>query len=150
MAIDPRRGSSRPPSVYFENAFWRFLLDTKFDADERQEPRFRQFSENLRNFVVAGAVLKTGTSMTSGGIAPRVLVIMGWLATAFSAAQLFGLTLLAFHWYFGIGTGLFRPSGFRRRIRDIVDLPLAMIIPLLVVWAMYEFVTNALWAVQVH
>jgi hypothetical protein len=123
------------PRQYYKSRFWRFVLDTKDSRETISEPRFRQFSENLRNYVASGAVLKAGTALFhSGHTATKIfsflLILLGACAALLSEAQLFGLSLLAGHFYLN-----FSPKN------ELRNLLLLLILPALLLIAMLLFVT---------
>jgi hypothetical protein len=145
MQIEPPTPKSRVPRQYLDSSFWRFLLDTKFGAPHPDEPRFKQFSENLRNYVVTGVVWKAGHTLgqantgRTASIASHVLVTIGITAAVLCEAQLFGLSLQAFHWYVGFDVRE-SPRSKWEHLRSSLKWMSLIIVPLLLLWTMWKFV----------
>ena|ERR1035438_3530748 len=143
------------PRRYFASAFWRFLLDTKEDqAEHPPEPRFRQFSENLRNYVVSGTILKVGLTMyhSAHSVAELVpassLVAVGAIGVLFSEGQLFGLLLLAFHSFAGFSLEDLRPESAWDSWRQVLKTLSLMALPAILLWAMWEFSASYTWTIK--
>lgn len=138
---------SHVPTLYYENAFWRFILDAKQEA----EPRFRQFTENLRNYVASGLVLKAGVLLhgqprsLSNGIASYGLIVVGVAATFLSECQLFGFSIITFHWYVGVSFNRRNDPNLWESLREQAKFMALMFLPLLLVLAMWKFVSSSVW-----
>jgi hypothetical protein len=147
MPINPPTPRSKVPRQYLDNSFWRFLLDTKHGAEHPDEPRFKQFSENLRNYVVAGVIWKAGHALgqasasRAASVASHVLVIIGVAAAVLCEAQLFGLSLQAFHWYVGFGFRDQSPRSKWDHWRSQLKMLSLIIVPLILLWTMWKFVS---------
>lgn len=147
MPIKQPLPKSRVPRQYLDNPFWRFLLDTKPGAEYADEPRFKQFSENLRNYVVAGAIWKAGhvlgqaSAGRSASIASHVLVIIGFITALFCEAQFFGLSMQAFHWYLGFGFRDQSPRSKWDHWRSQLKVFLLIVVPIILLWTMWKFVS---------
>lgn len=116
-----------------DHPFWRWLLDRR--VGDATPPRFRAFGDNLRNFAVAGLVLKGSQAILAGkpgwyySLAGRVVGGVGTLFIGFCALQLFGLgDLLVFS-----VMSRTRLSGRKRLLLRLTLLRLNAIVPTLFV-----------------
>lgn len=94
------------PSSYTDSLVWRFLLDTKAGAARPEEPRLKQFADNLRSFAVCGAILKAGKLMIAAthpflSIGGWILICTATVVTIACAIQLLGLLTITNHWFVG-------------------------------------------------
>ena len=95
------------PDLYTKSKFSRFLLDVKEGADQPEPPRFKQFSDNLRNFGVAALMFKGARALTLSTQHPFlsvgciVLFMAALVTTVLSAIQQVGLFVIASHWFTG-------------------------------------------------
>ncbi|HEY5328302.1 MAG TPA: hypothetical protein VIJ79_00315 [Acidobacteriaceae bacterium] len=150
------------PDQYTKSRFWRFILDTNADAERPDEPRFKQFSDNLRNYAVAAVMFKGAQAIPltihhpTMMIGRIVLTILAILATAFSALQQFGLLVISSHWFLGwdvwdhmaISRGrefskslkiIGKPQWMRRPRTKMYG---SMLVTFFVLWAMLAFVLS--------
>jgi hypothetical protein len=147
------------PDQYTKSKFWRFLLDTKAEASHPDEPRFKQFSENLRNYAVAAVMFKAAQTMGMSLHHPFLLIgrylLIGLasVTTAFCVAQHFALIIVSFHWYVGwdpmdhiaLTRDRKRRRNFKRAgiedgwLQANLKLYSFVLVPLLCLWAMLAF-----------
>ena len=147
------------PEMYTRSFFWRFLLDTKAGAKRPEEPRLKQFADNLRSFAVCGVILKAGKTMAASH--SHSLVFGGWILIVAAsvvavgcAMQLLGLLVIASHWSAGWGVwdhvGL---TGDKERLKRLHESGLRWLkpkayakfiimvaVPLLLMFALVAFV----------
>ena len=147
------------PDHYLKSRFWRFLLDTREDALRPDEPRFKQFSDNLRNYAVAAVMFKAAGSIPMTVHHPAlalgriVLTLAATVATAFSTLQQFAFLNISSHWFLGWdtldhifmnrtkeGRQIYIQQGVMRRPR--LKLYGSIAITALVLWAMLAFVMS--------
>ena len=146
------------PDRYTKEGFWRFLLDTKREWERPEEPRFKQFSENLRNFAVSAVILKAARTMVPTShffaIGKYLLLTIGILAVFACTLQLFGLVVVSSHWLLGWAPrdqmmlkadksmrNLYKAAGQKHlRTRAVLKFCGLLTIPLLFLWAMVTFV----------
>jgi len=146
------RGPELIPGVYSQSKFWRFVLDTKAEEANPDEPRFKQFSDNLRNFAVAAVMFKAAKEIPFGAhhlllsLGRVALTLVAVLTTGFSASQQFGLLLISSHWFMGWGFNkripMHGPTGQKYRRQMQVRIPAAIFVTALVLWAMIAFVVS--------
>jgi hypothetical protein len=143
------------PHQYFTSTFWRFLLDTKEDrAEHPPEPRFRQFSENLRNYAVSGTIVEVGLTVfhSAQSIADLIpatsLVAVGAIGVLCSEGQLFGPLALSFHSLVGFSLEDLRPHSAWDNWRQVLNTLSLMALPTILLWAMWEFAASYTWTIK--
>ena len=157
---DPAALPGLIPHQYTKSRFWRFLLDTKAEATRPDEPRFKQFAENLRNYAVAGVMFRAAQMMAVGmhhpflSVGRFLLIALACATTALCLAQQFALLIVSFHWYVGWNTwdhmalsrDKQRRENFKRagiddgRRRASVKFWAAILVPAFFLWAMLSFI----------
>jgi hypothetical protein len=128
-----------------DSAFWRFLLDIKKDGDLAAEPRFRAFAENLRNFVVAGAIMRSGALIEAGDATEpsktaHLLLAVGVVVMLLSGFQLIGLCAWVSSAYLES-----KLDGGGRRINNVFLVVLILlaitVLPGILLLSMVKFIT---------
>jgi hypothetical protein len=66
-------------------------------------------------------------------------VVIGFTGAVLCEAQLFGLSLFAFHWYIGFDVRE-SPRNKLEHLLSSLKWPSLFIVPLLLLWAMWKFV----------
>jgi hypothetical protein len=136
-------------SSFLSNAFWSFVLDM---PSKDVGPRFKQFAENLRNYIAAAAVLKVGHDLFNSSLDQKLgwqvlfvgigLFILGSAVFAFCELQLWGLLLWA--WSYKFGNPMVRMAEENRKwkdfLRDFIGIQFFIDIPAFFLWAMFVFV----------